>query len=123
VPGPLFTFSAYLGAMIFGEAHPWLGGFWCLFGIFAPAWLLIGGTLPFWHSLRGKTWMQAGLRGANAAVVGVLLAAFYNPVWLQGVRDTHDVAAAFVLFALLEIWRLPPWLMVLLAAAAGQWLL
>jgi chromate transporter len=123
VPGPLFTFSAYLGAVIFGGTHPWLGGFWCLLGIFAPAWMLIGGTLPFWHLLRTKKWMQGVLRGANAAVVGVLLAAFYNPVWLQGVRNMRDVAAAFIIFGLLEIWRLPPWLIVLLAAAAGQWVL
>jgi chromate transporter len=123
VPGPLFTFAAYLGAVIFRSTHPWLGAFWCLLGIYAPAWMLIGGAWPFWHSLRGKKSMQAGLRGANAAVVGVLLAAFYNPVWLQGVRDLRDVAAAFVIFGLLEIWRLPPWLIVALSAAAGQWLL
>ncbi|ACB75455.1 chromate efflux transporter [Opitutus terrae] len=123
VPGPLFTFSAYLGAVIFSDAHPWLGGFWCLLGIFLPAWMLIGGALPFWHLLRSKAWTQAGLRGANAAVVGVLLAALYNPVWLQGVHHARDVAAAFAAFALLEIWRAPPWLVVVLAAMAGQWLL
>ena len=121
VPGPLFTFAAYLGAVIFHGTHPWIGGFWCLLGIYAPAWMLIGGAFPFWHTLRRKKWMQAGLKGANAAVVGVLLAAFYNPVWLQGVRDVRDVAAAFLLFGLLEIWRLPPWVVVLSAAAAGQW--
>lgn len=123
VPGPLFTFAAYLGAVIFSGSHPWLGGFWCLLAIFLPAWMLIGGALPFWHLLRSKAWTQAGLRGANAAVVGVLLAALYNPVWLQGVHNARDVAAAFVGFGLLEIWRLPPWLVVALAAAAGQWLL
>jgi chromate transporter len=123
VPGPLFTFSAYLGAVIFSPLHPWLGGFWCLLGIFVPAWMLIGGALPFWHLLRTRTWTQAGLRGANAAVVGVLLAALYNPVWLQGVRNARDVAAALVGFVLLEVWRFPPWLVVILAAAAGQWIL
>lgn len=123
VPGPLFTFSAYLGAVIFGPAHPWLGGFWCLLGLFLPAWMLIGGALPFWQQLRSRHWAQAGLRGANAAVVGVLLAALYNPVWLQGVTNARDVAVAFGLFALLEIWRVPPWSAVLVAAAAGQWLL
>lgn len=123
VPGPLFTFSAYLGAVIFAPTHSWLGGFLCLFGIFLPAWLLIGGALPFWHLFRSRPWMQAALRGANAAVVGILLAAFYNPVWIQGVTGLRDIAAAIILFALLELWRLPPWLVVLLSAATGQWLL
>lgn len=123
VPGPLFTFAAYLGSVIFSDTHPWLGGMWCLLAIFLPAWMLIGGALPFWHLLRSKAWTQAGLRGANAAVVGILLAALYNPVWLQGVRDAHDVAPALAAFALLEFWRTPPWLVVILAAAAGQWLL
>jgi chromate transporter len=75
VPGPLFTFAAYLGTMIRPGSKAWLEGVWCLLAIFLPAWLLIAGALPFWHQLRTKTWAQAGLRGANAAVVGVLLAA------------------------------------------------
>jgi chromate transporter len=95
----------------------------CLFAIFLPAWMLIGGALPFWRMLRNKTWTQAALRGANAAVVGVLLAALYNPVWKEAVTGAPDVALAFVAFASLEVWRMPPWLVVLLAAAAGQWLL
>jgi chromate transporter len=119
----LFTFSAYLGAVIFAGSHPWLGGGWCLLAIFLPAWMLIGGAYPFWHRLRSKHWAQAGLRGANAAVVGVLLAALYNPVGLQGITTARDVAAGLALFALLEIWRVPPWSAVLAAAAAGQWLL
>ncbi len=123
VPGPLFTFAAYLGAVIFSGRHPWLGGFWCLLAIYLPAWMLIGGALPFWHLLRSKAWMQAALQGANAAVVGVLLAALYNPVSLQGVHNARDVAAAICAFVFLEIWCLPPWLIVGLCAAAGQWLL
>jgi len=123
VPGPLFTFSAYLGTLIDGGRHAWLGGLWCLFAIFLPAWMLIGGALPFWHLLRGKAWAQAGLRGANAAVVGVLLAALYDPVWKEGVTGLRDVAAVIVAFALLKIWRVAPWLVVILTAAAGQWLL
>lgn len=123
VPGPLFTFSAYLGTVIEGGPHAWIGGLVCLLGIFLPAWLLIGGALPFWHLLRNKAWTQAALRGANAAVVGVLLAAFYNPVWKDTVADAHDVATAFIAFALLEVWRVAPWLVVLLCAAVGQWLL
>lgn len=120
LPGPLFTFAAYLGVVIQGD---WLGGLWCLLAIFLPAWMLIGGALPFWDQLRSRGWAQAGLRGANAAVVGVLLAALYQPVWLQGVNAPRDVAAAFIAFALVEFWRAPPWLVVGLAAAAGQWLL
>src|SRR6185437_5363979 len=73
VPGPLFTFAAYLGTAMQPGALAWMNGLWCLLGIFLPAWLLIGGALPFWHSLRTKAWAQASLRGANAAVVGVLL--------------------------------------------------
>ncbi|HEU5080328.1 MAG TPA: chromate efflux transporter [Opitutaceae bacterium] len=120
VPGPLFTFSAYLGTVIHGGTQAWLGGVLCLFAIFLPAWMLIGGALPFWQILRSRTWTQASLRGANAAVVGVLLAALYNPVWTGAVTGARDVAAAIVAFALLEIWRVPAWLVVVLTAVAGQ---
>jgi chromate transporter len=123
VPGPLFTFSAYLGAAMQPGPYAWLNGLWCLLAIFLPAWLLIGGTLPFWHSLRGKRWAQAGLRGANAAVVGVLLAALYNPVGTEGIRSWKDLAAAVVGFVLLQVFKCPSWLVVLGAAAMGQWLL
>jgi chromate transporter len=101
----------------------WFEGLWCLLAIFLPAWLLIGGALPFWHQLRAKTWTQAALRGANAAVVGVLLAALYNPVWTEGVRNVSDVATALTAFGLMQWWKVPPWIVVLLAAGAGQWLL
>ncbi len=123
VPGPLFTFAAYLGAVMEPGPHAWLSGVWCLLAIFLPAWLLIGGALPFWHYLRTKTWTQAALRGSNAAVVGILLAALYNPVWTEGVTNAPDAAAAIIGFALLHSWKVPPWLVVLLAAAAGQWML
>ena len=123
VPGPLFTLAGYLGTIISGGERAWVGGVGCLLAILLPSWLLIGGALPFWNVLRGKTWTQAALRGANAAVVGVLLAALYNPVWREGVTNARDVAAVIGAFALLEYWRVPPWLVVLVAAAAGQWLL
>lgn len=123
VPGPLFTFAAYLGTAMHSGPDAWLGGLWCLLGIFLPAWLLIAGALPFWHQLRTKRWTQAALRGANAAVVGVLLAALYNPVWKEGVRGAPDVAAVVIAFGLLQWWKVPPWLVVVLAAAAGQWVL
>jgi chromate transporter len=123
VPGPLFTFAAYLGTAIHPGSKAWLEGLWCLLAIFLPAWLLIAGALPFWQQLRTKVWTQAALRGANAAVVGVLLAALYNPVWITGVNNARDVAIAVAAFALLQWWKIPPWLVVLLTAAAGQWIL
>jgi chromate transporter len=123
VPGPLFTFAGYLGTVMHGGPDAWRGGLWCLLGIFLPAWLLIAGALPFWRQLRTKPWTQAALRGANAAVVGILLAALYNPVWKEGVRNAPDVAAVVIAFGLLQWWKLPPWLVVSLAAAAGQWVL
>ena len=123
VPGPLFTFSAYLGAAMRPGTAAWMNGLWGLLAIFLPARLLIGGTLPFWLTLRRKRWAQASLRGANAAVVGVLLAALYQPVITESVRDARDVAAVLAAFAALHAWKLSPLLLVILMAAAGQWLL
>ncbi len=123
VPGPLFTFAAYLGAAMSPGAGGWLSGLWCLFAIFLPAWLLIGGALPFWHRLRAKAWAQAALAGANASVVGVLLAALYSPVITEGVHGPGDVVAALVAFGLLEHWKTPPWIVVIGMAAAGQWVI
>jgi chromate transporter len=123
VPGPLFTFAGYLGAVMEPGQHAWLRGVWCLLAIFLPAWLLIGGAIPFWQLFRTKAWAQGVLAGANAAVAGILLAAFFYPVWSEGVKNPRDIAAAVIAFALLHWWRLPPWLLVLLAAGAGQWIL
>ncbi len=123
VPGPLFSFSGYLGAVIYQGRLAWIGGLWCLFASFLPALLLIGGALPFWQQLRSKVWAQAGLRGANASVVGVLLAALYSPVITEGVRGQLDVAGALIAFGLLQFWHVPPWVVVLLCAAAGHWIL
>ena len=123
VPGPLFTFAAYLGAAMSPGRDAWVNGLWCLLAIFLPAWLLVGGALPFWHRLRAKRWAQAALAGANAAVVGVLLSALCRPVIPEAVRGVADVAAAIVAFALLERWKAPPWLVVAGMAAAGQWVL
>ncbi len=122
LPGPLFTFAAYLGTVIRGGETAWLGGLWCLLAIFLPAWMLIGGALPFWHVLRSRVGTQAALRGANAAVVGVLLAALYNPVWKEGIAGWPDMVAAVVALILLERRLAPPWLVVILAALAGPWL-
>jgi chromate transporter len=123
LPGPLFAFSAYLGAAMDAGVPAWLNGAWCLLAIFLPAWLLIGGALPFWHRLRGTPWAQASLAGANAAVVGVLLAALGSPVITGAIHDRFDAGAALIAFGLLEHWRAPPWLVVIGMAAAGQWLL
>ncbi len=123
VPGPLFTFAAYLGTVITGGRQAWLGGLGCLFAIFLPAWLLIGGALPFWNLLRRRAGIQTALRGANAAVVGVLFAALCHPVWKESVGSVRDVGVVLVAFALLQFGRVPAWAVVLLAAAAGHWAL
>ena len=123
LPGPLFTFSAYLGTVMHPGPWAWLNGLWCLFAIFLPGWLLLGGSLPFWDVLRKKLWMQASLRGANAAVVGVLLAALYTPVITQGITGPRDVGFALVAFEMLEKLKVPSWLVVLASAAGGQLLL
>ena len=122
VPGPLFTFAAYLGAVMRSGPGAWIGGLWCLLAIFLPAWLLIAGTLPFWQRLRSRSWAQAALRGANSAVVGLLFAALCHPVWTEGVKSPPGAAVAVGAFALLQWRKAPSWLVVLLAAAAGQWL-
>ena len=113
LPGPLFAFSAYLGTSIDVGLARWLNGAVCLLAIFAPAWLLIGGALPFWQRLRSRSWAPAALAGANAAVVGVLLAALYDPVMRESIHGQRDVIAALVAFGLLETWKLPAWLVVL----------
>ena len=116
VPGPLFTFAAYLGAVIGG----WEAAVLCLVAIFLPSFLLVVGILPFWEGLRRRKTMQAALRGVNAAVVGLLLAAFYNPVWTSGILTKADFGLAAFAFLLLFLWRTPPWLVVLVCAAGGQ---
>ncbi|MFO0554640.1 MAG: chromate efflux transporter [Polyangiaceae bacterium] len=123
IPGPLFTFSAYLGAAMQPGPPRWQSGLLCLVAIFLPAWLLIGGALPFWHRLRQKAWAQAALAGANASVVGVLLSALYNPVFLEGVKSGGDLCVALVAFGLLQHWKAPPWVVVLGSALSGEWLL
>ncbi len=123
LPGPLFAVAAYLGAAMSPGAASWLNGLWCSLAIFLPGWLLVGGALPFWHRLRAKRWAQAALAGANAAVVGVLLAALYDPVFTESVRSPRDAAAALLAFGLLAHGKAPPWLVVASSAVAGQWIL
>jgi chromate transporter len=118
MPGPLFTFSAYLGTVMGPAPHGWLGGLICLVAIFLPSPLLLVGTLPFWDALRGRRAVQAGLNGINAAVVGLLLAALYNPVWTSAIFSPRDFAIGLVAFLLLVLWAVPPWLVVIFGAVA-----
>ncbi len=119
VPGPLFTFSAYLGAIEQPSPNGWVGAIIALLGIYLPSFLLLIGILPFWNSLRNKSAFQAALRGINAAVVGLLLAALYQPVWTSTIKNAYDFLFALAAFGLLVIWKLPPWIVVLLAALVG----
>jgi chromate transporter len=119
VPGPLFTFAAYLGAVMRVTPNGITGATLCLIAIFLPSFLLVVGTLPFWDALRRRPRAQSALRGINAAVVGILLAAFYDPVWTTGVHGPADFALAAAAFLLLFMWKTPPWLVVLLTALGG----
>jgi chromate transporter len=119
VPGPLFTFSAYLGAVSGPAPHGVAGAAIALAGIFLPGLLLVYGTLPFWDALRRRPFAQAAMRGANAAVVGILAMALYNPVWISAVLTPLDFGLAAAGFVLLMLWKLPPWVIVLLLGAAG----
>jgi chromate transporter len=119
VPGPLFTFAAYLGTVMEPEPNGWIGASICLIAIFLPSFLLVIGALPFWEELRRRPVAQAALRGVNAAVVGLLLAALYQPVWTVGITSAADFALAVAAFLLLFMWQTPPWLVVILSAAAG----
>ncbi|WP_420799332.1 chromate efflux transporter [Ktedonospora formicarum] len=119
VPGPLFTFSAYLGAMSKPFPNGWLGALIALVAIFLPSFLMVVGILPFWNRLRAIEAFQASLRGINAAVVGILLAALYQPIWTSAIRAPIDVALGLAAFALLVIWKVPPWIVVVISALAG----
>ena len=119
VPGPLFTFAAYLGAVMHETPNGWMGAGWALVAIFLPSFLLIVGGLPFWELLRWRASFQAALRGINAAVVGLLLAALYDPVWNSAIKGRADFSLAVIAFGLLMFWRVPPWLVVLLTAVGG----
>jgi chromate transporter len=119
VPGPLFTFAAYLGAVMRPAPNGVAGAALALVAVFLPSFLLVIGALPFWDAVRTRSDFQAALRGINAAVVGILLAALYHPVWTGAVAARGDVVIALAAFALLTFWRVPPWLVVLLCALAG----
>lgn len=122
VPGPLFTFAAYLGAVMTGTLGGWGGGLTLLVAIFVPAFLMVAGALPFWESLRQRDGVQRAMAGVNAAVVGVLAAALYDPVWTSAIHSRADFGLALGAFGLLVYGRQSPVLVAALAAAAG-WLL
>ena len=119
VPGPLFTFAAYLGAVMGPPPNGLAGAGLALIAVFLPSFLLVIGALPFWAALRAQPGFAAALRGINAAVVGLLLAALYHPVWTSAIRTPFDVALAFAAFGLLAFWKAPAWLVVLFAAGGG----
>lgn len=115
VPGPLFTFAAYLGAVMNG----WQGGLFATVAIFLPAFLLIVGALPFWDVLRNHPKIKGAVMGVNAAVIGILLSALYNPIWTSSILRAEDFALAAVLFSMLTFWKMPPWIVVLAGAVGG----
>jgi chromate transporter len=119
VPGPLFTFSAYLGAVMHPWPNGWAGALLALGAIFLPSFLLLIGGLPLWNRLRTQANFQAVLRGINAAVVGLLLAALYQPVWTSAMHAPSDFALVLADFLLLAFWKWPPWLVVVCSALTG----
>jgi chromate transporter len=120
VPGPLFTFSAYIGAVMASEPNGWTGAMLALIAIFLPSFLLIAGALPFWDLLRSVPVFQSALKGINAAVVGLLLSALYKPVWTSAIFSPADFGLGLIAFGLLMFWKCPPWLVVLLTALGGE---
>ena len=116
VPGPLFTFAAYLGTVMNG----WQGGLFATVAIFLPAFLLILGTLPFWDILRTNQKIKGAVMGVNAAVLGILISAFYTPIWTSSILEPMDFALAAILFSMLVYWKLPPWVIVICGAIGGS---
>ena len=115
VPGPLFTFAAYLGTVMNG----WQGGILATFAIFLSAFLLVIGALPFWDQLRNHPKITGAIMGVNAAVIGILIAALYTPIWMSSILEAKDFALAVILFSMLSYWKLPPWIVVVTGAVAG----
>jgi chromate transporter len=122
VPGPLFTFAAYLGTVMTSPPNGIVGGLICLLAIYASSFLLVIGVMPFWDALRRVRAVRNGLLGVNAAVVGLLLAALYDPVWTSAILSAADFGLALAAFTLLAFWKTPPWLVVILTALGG-WVL
>ena len=119
VPGPLFTFAAYLGATLEPAPHGIAGAFIALLAVFLPGFLILIGVLPFWDRFRRMGWTQSLMQGANAAVVGILGAALYSPVFTGSITNLKEFTLALACFVLLMLWKAPPWAVVLLAGAGG----
>ncbi len=120
VPGPLFTFSAYLGTVMQTQPNGVAGAGLALVAIFLPSFLLVIGVLPFWDVLRRRPALQSSLGGINAAVVGLLLAALYSPVWTNAIESPTDFGLAIVALGLLVLWKWPPWLVVVSTAGGSE---
>jgi len=119
LPGPIFSFAAYLGAAKTGSPTGWLAGLWCVFAILLPPMLLVTGLIPLWSRLRTSVTAKSLLAGANATVVGILLAALYQPIWTSAIDSAKSLALALVLFLGLQIWKVAPWILVLAGAILG----
>lgn len=119
VPGPLFTFAAWLGAVMGPTPNGVAGAAIALVALFLPGFLILIGALPFWDQLRRTTWAQSAMQGANAAVVGILGAALYSPVFTSAIGGMPDFALALICFVALMAWKAPPWVVVLMAAVGG----
>lgn len=119
VPGPLFTFAAYLGVVMKPSPNGVAGAIISLVAIFLPGMLVLTGTLPFWENFRRRAWAQSIMRGVNAAVVGLLAAALYNPVWTNAIKAPEDFGLALVGFVLLTVWQTPPLIVVVISALGG----
>ncbi len=119
LPGPLFTFAAFLGTIVAPAGPGWISGVLCLIAILLPSMLLVIGILPYWECLRGNPTAKAALLGANAAVVGLLIAAFYDPIWRASITSPSALALALVAFCALQFWKVPPWLLVIMCGLLG----
>ncbi|NDI35396.1 chromate efflux transporter [Chengkuizengella sediminis] len=120
VPGPLFTFSAYLGAVMDTSMNAMFIALIAVIAIFLPSFLLVIGVIPFWNVIRQKQHFQSAILGINAAVVGILLAALYDPVWTSSVNNVYDFVLVIITFSLLMLWKLPPWMVVVVSAIGGS---
>ena len=122
MPGPLFTFAAYLGAVSTVSPTGAVGAILCLVAVFLPSFLLVIGVLPLWGLLRSRNSVGRAMRGINAAVVGLLLAALYNPVWTYGVKVPMDFVFVLAAYLALDFWKVPPWLVVILGGVIYSFL-
>lgn len=114
VPGPLFSFAGFLGTVTKGVPHGWLGGLFCVFAIYLPSILILVGIMPIWEKWRQHQAFQSILAGVSAAVVGLLIAAFYDPIWVATIQSSTDLIIAIAAFLFLQLLRWPQWLIVLL---------